>query len=196
MTLEVAVATRRAIDSGLLPPGPTRELDMAQSRHQAVLLVTTMQQRIEQVLSTSSLLALPNFFILMIESRTWGYFHPTLDGFDVRANPSTSRVERGRKRRSRFHSGDLAGCGRRNHRGPIAVRACAKGWPCFRRYSRGIEGPDPKSFFDGLSDRRVQRLRLHRSCLAFDLAMQVKGVALWEPFILDLYRISNQVILC
>jgi len=92
-TLAVAVATRQAIDDGLLPEAPAEEKDMAQSRHEAVLLLTTMQQRLEQVLSTSRLLALPNFFVLMIESRTWGYFHPTLSGFDVRANPSSPRIE-------------------------------------------------------------------------------------------------------
>ncbi len=93
LTLAVAVATRQAIDDDLLPEGAVEEKDMAQSRHEAVLLLTAMQQRLEQVLSTSRLLALPNFFVLMIESRTWGYFHPTLSGFDVRANPSAPRLE-------------------------------------------------------------------------------------------------------
>lgn len=93
LTLAVAVATRQAIDDGLLLEAPTEENDMAQSRHEAVELLTSVQNRLEQVLSTSRLLALPNFFVLMIESRTWGYFHPTLSGFDVRANPSSPRIE-------------------------------------------------------------------------------------------------------
>jgi hypothetical protein len=94
LTLAIAVATRQAIDTGLLPEGDTTdEMDMARSRHQAVVLLTAMQQRLEQVLTRSQLLALPNFFVLMIESRTWGYFHPTLGGFDVNANPTTPRLE-------------------------------------------------------------------------------------------------------
>ncbi|KRB59512.1 hypothetical protein ASE04_26460 [Rhizobium sp. Root708] len=93
-SLAVAVATRQAIDIGLLPePDPTVEIDMARSRHDAVVQLTTMQQRLEQVLSTSRLMALPNFYVLMIESRTWGYFSPTRGGFDVNANPSPPRIE-------------------------------------------------------------------------------------------------------
>ncbi|MCW1751149.1 hypothetical protein [Rhizobium acaciae] len=93
-SLAVAVATRQAIDRGLLPePDTTMEIDMARSRHDAVVRLTAMQQRLEQVLSTSRLMALPNFYVLMIESRTWGYFSPTLGGFDVKANPSPPRIE-------------------------------------------------------------------------------------------------------
>jgi hypothetical protein len=90
--LAVAVATRHAIDTGLLPEC-SEDLDMARSRHQATVLLTTIQQRLEQVLPTSRLLASPDFFVLMIESRTWGYFRPTLSGFDTRANPSAPRLD-------------------------------------------------------------------------------------------------------
>lgn len=93
LALAVAVATRQAIDTGLLPETGAMELDMEQSRHNATVQLTTIQQRIEQVLSTSKLLALPNFFVLMIESRSWGYYHPTLKGFDANANPDTPRLE-------------------------------------------------------------------------------------------------------
>lgn len=94
LSLAVAVATRQAIETGLLPDvDSSDEPDMARSRHQAVVLLTTLQQRLEQVLTRSQLLALPNFFVLMIESRTWGYFHPTLGGFDINANPATPRLE-------------------------------------------------------------------------------------------------------
>jgi hypothetical protein len=92
-TLAVAVATRQAIEEGELPEGASEDMDMARSRHQATVLLTTMQQRLEQVLSTARLLALPDFFVLMIESRTWGYFHPTLGGFDTLASPSAPRLE-------------------------------------------------------------------------------------------------------
>jgi hypothetical protein len=91
-TLAIAVSTREAIDNGLLPER-AENLDMTQSRHEAVTLLTTMQQRLEQVLPPARLLALADFYVLMIESRTWGYFHPTLGGFDTRATPSPPRVD-------------------------------------------------------------------------------------------------------
>ena len=70
-----------AIDTGLLPDADvTVEIDMARSRHDAVVQLTTMQQRWNRVLSTPRLLAIPNFYVLMIESRTWGYFSPTRGG--------------------------------------------------------------------------------------------------------------------
>lgn len=94
LSLAVAVATRQAIDTGLLPEQDTsQENDMARSRHDAVVQLTMVQQRLEQVLSASHLMALPDFYVLMIESRTWGYFHPTIAGFDVKADPSTPRFE-------------------------------------------------------------------------------------------------------
>lgn len=93
LALAVAVATRQAIDTGLLPETAAMEVDMEQSRHNATVQLTTIQQRIEQVLFTSRLLALPNFFILMIESRSWGYYHPTLKGFDGNADPAPPRLE-------------------------------------------------------------------------------------------------------
>lgn len=94
LSLAVAVATRQAIDAGLLPEtDASEEIDMARSRHQAIVLLTKIQQRLEQVLPTSRLLALPDFFVLVIESRTWGYFRATLNGFDVRANPSAPRLD-------------------------------------------------------------------------------------------------------
>lgn len=93
LSLAVAVATRQAIETGLLPElDPQVEVDMAQSRHNATVLLTTMQQRLEQVLPASRLASLPDFYVLMIESRTWGYFHPTLGGFDANANPSPPRI--------------------------------------------------------------------------------------------------------
>ncbi|MDK1494162.1 hypothetical protein QN219_29765, partial [Sinorhizobium sp. 7-81] len=94
LSLAVAVATRQAMDIGLLPETDAPEqVDMARSRHQAIVLLTKIQQRLEQVLPTSRLLALPDFFVLMIESRTWGYFRATLNGFDVRADQSAPRLD-------------------------------------------------------------------------------------------------------
>ncbi|MBD9639039.1 hypothetical protein IB277_22405 [Ensifer sp. ENS07] len=92
--LAVAVSTRQAIETGLLPElDPHVEIDMTQSRHNATVLLTTVQQRLEQVLPPSRLASLPDFYVLMIESRTWGYFHPTTSGFDANANPLPPRVE-------------------------------------------------------------------------------------------------------
>ncbi len=68
-------------------------MDMARSRHRAIALLGALQQRLELVLSPSTLLELPNFFVLMIESRTWGYFTPTLRGFGTSASPSPPRLD-------------------------------------------------------------------------------------------------------
>lgn len=93
-SLAVAVATRKAIEAGILAHANTgTEIDMARSRHDAVVLLTRMQQRLERVLPISRLMPLPDFYLLMVESRTWGYFHPTFSGFDVNASPSTPRLE-------------------------------------------------------------------------------------------------------
>ncbi|KAI1691217.1 hypothetical protein DdX_22032 [Ditylenchus destructor] len=51
LALAVAVATRQAIDEGLLPGAAVDGMDMQQSRHHAITLLTSMQQRLEQVLS-------------------------------------------------------------------------------------------------------------------------------------------------
>ncbi|MDR6953628.1 hypothetical protein J2X65_002991 [Ancylobacter sp. 3268] len=91
--LAVAVATRQAIDAGLLPEGAGGRLDMARSRRQAIALMGVLQQRLELVLPPFTLQGLPSFFVLMIESRTWGYFTPTLRGFDTSARPSRPRLK-------------------------------------------------------------------------------------------------------
>lgn len=92
-SLVVAVATRQAIETGLLTDCDTAEMDMVQSRHHATVLMTKIQQRLRDVLPISRLTALPNFFVLMIESRTWAYFHPTLAGFDTLADPAPPTLE-------------------------------------------------------------------------------------------------------
>ena len=87
-SLSVAVATRAAIDGGSLPelPVPDGATNMWW-RHDAITGLTAIQTRLEQVLSPAWLLALPTFYVLMVESRTWGYFRPTSRGFDTRADP-------------------------------------------------------------------------------------------------------------
>lgn len=85
LSLSVAVATRRAIDAGALPNpvvgegGPT---DATLLRVKAVGSLRAVQRRIEHSLARDEFLRLPDFFVLMIESRTWGFFHATVDGFD------------------------------------------------------------------------------------------------------------------
>ena len=90
LTLSVSVATRRAIEDGILPPRASRSPKLtpvvakAQRRQTGIAALLALQSRIEQVLSPDRLLALPDFFVLMTESSAWGYFHPTPDGFDTK----------------------------------------------------------------------------------------------------------------
>ena len=91
MTLSVAVATRRAIDAGLLPSHHTKYGGM-QLRREAIAALKAVQRRVEQTQTQDSLLALPDFFMLAIESRTWGFFHPTPDGFDPNCRPDPPRL--------------------------------------------------------------------------------------------------------
>jgi hypothetical protein len=94
MTFEVAVATRQAIDSGALPAPEAggAVVDALAERKKAIDALTGFQRRLEQALSREALLALPEFFVLVIESRTWGFYRPTPSGFDPRCRPSAPRV--------------------------------------------------------------------------------------------------------
>ncbi len=92
-SLTVAVATRGAIDDGMLeaPPSAGPLGDMKQ-RLSAVESLQTLRTKLEAVLLASELMALPDFYILLIESRTWGFFHPTEQGFDPNCQPGLPRV--------------------------------------------------------------------------------------------------------
>lgn len=94
MTLNVAVETRRAIDDGALAETATDAdpLDGAALRLEAIGLLKAAQRRLEAVLSPPDLLSMPDFFMLMIESRTWAFFHPTAFGFDPSCRPDPPRV--------------------------------------------------------------------------------------------------------
>ena len=94
MTLSVAVATRQAIDRGLLPEigGQDDPLGGMRLRVSAIEALKAAQYRLEQVLPRRELLSLPDFFVLMIESRTWGYFHPTPEGFDPNCRPAPPNI--------------------------------------------------------------------------------------------------------
>jgi len=94
MSLSVAVATRRAIDAGLLPPaaGQAGPSGGAQFRLDAIAVLKAVQRRLEDSLSPMELAALPDFFVLLIESRTWAFFHPTAAGFDPNCRPEPPRI--------------------------------------------------------------------------------------------------------
>ncbi|MBN9560357.1 MAG: hypothetical protein J0H14_06440 [Alphaproteobacteria bacterium] len=92
--LSVAVETRRAIDAGLLPEPEDADGAPAgmQLRLSAIETLRTAQQRLEWTQRQDELLALPDFFVLMVESRTWGFFHPTPNGFDPNCRPAPPNV--------------------------------------------------------------------------------------------------------
>jgi hypothetical protein len=94
MSLSVAVATRQAMDDGVLPAsdGSADPLAGMRLRVEAIAALKAMQQRIEGALDPADLLALPDFFALLIESRTWAFFHPTDTGFDPDCRPEPPRI--------------------------------------------------------------------------------------------------------
>ncbi|EHM01294.1 hypothetical protein HMPREF9946_02031 [Acetobacteraceae bacterium AT-5844] len=94
MSLSVAVATRQAIDAGLLPTvKATLSEQMAKPlRVEAIEALKSLQERFEYALDRPGLLDMPDFFALMVESRTWGFFHPTAQGFDPNCRPEPPRV--------------------------------------------------------------------------------------------------------
>ena len=91
LSLGVAVETRRAIDAGLLPE-PRIRSDDGGLRLKAIDTLKAAQQRLEQTLRPEELLALPDFFVLMIESGTWAFFRPTPTGFDPNCQPLPPNV--------------------------------------------------------------------------------------------------------
>jgi hypothetical protein len=91
LSLGVAVETRRAVDARLLPE-PEDSLDDGRLRSKAIDTLRGAQQRLEQTLRPEELSALPDFFVLMIESGTWAFFHPTRTGFDPNCQPLPPKV--------------------------------------------------------------------------------------------------------
>jgi hypothetical protein len=90
-SLGVAVETRRAIDAGLLPE-PRDSIDDGRMRLKAIDTLKAAQQRLEQTLRPEALLELPDFFVLLVESRTWAFFRPTPTGFDPKCQPAPPNV--------------------------------------------------------------------------------------------------------
>jgi hypothetical protein len=89
LSLSIAVETRNAIDTGLLPEPDARDGALAGTRLSlnAIETLKAAQKRLEQTQRREELLTLPDFFVLMVESRTWGFFHPTPNGFDPNCSP-------------------------------------------------------------------------------------------------------------
>ena len=84
LALSVAVATRKAIEAGLVDEIETDDgaLSAARKRMSAVDALNLLQVRIESGTAADDLLALPDFYVLLIENDTWGFFHATTEGFD------------------------------------------------------------------------------------------------------------------
>ncbi|MGA7778809.1 MAG: hypothetical protein WCA85_14030 [Paraburkholderia sp.] len=84
LALSVAVATRKAIDAGLIDEMDTDDgaLSAARKRMSAVETLNLLQAQIEDAHSEEALLELPDFYVLLIENDTWGFFHATTNGFD------------------------------------------------------------------------------------------------------------------
>ncbi|RAR53845.1 hypothetical protein C7401_12619 [Paraburkholderia unamae] len=82
--LTIAVAARSAIDAGLIEPIDTTggALSAARMRISAIEALNLLQARIEEAHGEEALLALPDFYVLLIENDTWGFFHATTEGFD------------------------------------------------------------------------------------------------------------------
>lgn len=91
--LSVAVATRAAIEAGMLEEqifeGP---LGHAKLRMSAIQTLKSFQDRLEAATAPAELLSLPDFYVLLIESGTWGFFHATEQGFDPDIEPEAPNV--------------------------------------------------------------------------------------------------------
>ncbi|OLL32420.1 hypothetical protein BTH42_08265 [Burkholderia sp. SRS-W-2-2016] len=87
--LPVAVATRNAIEAGLIAPLEAGDgaLAAARARLSAIDALNLLQARIEETHGDDTLLALPDFYVLLIENDTWGFFHATSAGFDPEIVP-------------------------------------------------------------------------------------------------------------
>jgi hypothetical protein len=84
LALSVAVATRKAIEAALIDEMDIDggALSAARRRISAIDALSLLQARIEGAHAPQDLLALPDFYVLLIEDDTWGFFHATAEGFD------------------------------------------------------------------------------------------------------------------
>lgn len=82
-SLQVAVATRRAMDQGTLAQQQMEgALATARLKLASIDALALLQARIEATLERDALRGLPDFYVLLIEVDTWGFFHATENGFD------------------------------------------------------------------------------------------------------------------
>lgn len=83
LALCVATATRSAIDSGLLVEDKAEGvLATARQRLAAIETLKEFQDKLETTVAIEEWLELPDFYVLLIEGETWGFFHATPQGFD------------------------------------------------------------------------------------------------------------------
>lgn len=84
LALTIAVAARKAIDAGLIDALDSAQgaLSAARMRLSAIEALNLLQARVEGAHGEDALLALPDFYVLLIENDTWGFFHATTAGFD------------------------------------------------------------------------------------------------------------------
>jgi hypothetical protein len=83
LALCVATATRSAIDAGLLAEDKAEGvLATARQRMAAIETLKVFQDKLETSVAIEELLDLPDFYVLLIEGETWGFFHATPTGFD------------------------------------------------------------------------------------------------------------------
>ena len=95
MTPRVAAATRSAMDAGRLahpPADAPGTLAAVRARARALAALRMVQERLERVLPPDRLVALPDFFVLLIEMGTWGFFRATPTGFDPDIRPEPPRL--------------------------------------------------------------------------------------------------------
>ena len=91
--LTVAVATREAMDNGVLPePQAEGALSNMKQRIAAIDALKGLQDRLEAAVPVTQLMALPDFYVLLIEIGTWGFFHATETGFDPDIQPEPPDV--------------------------------------------------------------------------------------------------------
>jgi hypothetical protein len=91
--LTVAVATRAAMDAGTLPETAVDgALSNMKLRMAAIDALKGLQAQLEASLPVSRLMALPDFYVLLIEIGTWGFFHATEFGFDPDITPEPPNV--------------------------------------------------------------------------------------------------------
>jgi hypothetical protein len=91
--LTVAVATREAMDAGALPKTAVDgALSNMKLRMAAIEALKGLQARLEASMPVSRLMALPDFYVLLIEIGTWGFFHAAAAGFDPDITPEPPDV--------------------------------------------------------------------------------------------------------